>query len=1836
MVQEQPKSKTRALFDAVSTTYDIGTYEQFEGAMANPEKRVKIYNALSQAFTLPKFDKWDKTHADDLRQSGVQTVSAYDEKEITPAVDQPGMSEQQMADFLQPIPVNEPETAVDQPGPLDAKSLGMAQAKTSTTGVAPNPQQPQEEVNLDNLEYDTPGALKFAFDAINRGILQGEQSNILNVGDEKLSDAQVENLASISKRLQDGSLPRSPAYEKFINSKGLGESLKALTESPQAAGNIIAELTLESLAALITHGSMRAGTGAVTGGTMGSIAPGIGTAAGAALGAVSGLGLSSLNLEYTGSILGSLQEAGVDITDADSLKKGFEDDEVMSDAKALALKRGVPIAVWDMMSAGVAGRITSQPAKSIIKKAGQIGAEMGLQAGMGMAGEGHAQATTGEPVNWSAILAEGIGEIGGGAPEVVAGTMARNQQTTTNNGKEQEVQASEPSAGRAGDVSGKPDTGRGEKTEGLDDGGRSKPSIVKDDGDTKKVSDSGGVTEELPLDDDPKPVPKTKAKAPKKKTGEQPTAEKPVESQEDSETAADSEVQQQGAEGRDRDLNGDGKERVDVAAEVVKEDVKPDQKADIPQTPIKEPAAEQAGGEADTAGGGETAADTQAKVTEALKPFDSVNEQVYPETANPPGGREIQAKKGDFRLSVKPAGKGKYQVFLGEPGKDAGGVDTFGQIESWDATEESLPEVINRANAKINELSLQKETTPETKVTLEPESKPEEKQTHVAERKRVNFELFGEKRSGTLTDTITDKDGNPVQYKVTDSNGIKRVVSAVEPAAGRKVYSEPIGAGKAKGTDRIQPSPIFGQPTKKLSDITLDLRKASKSPIFFTKSPSGRRRSLGSYNPRSAAVAIKYTNDLDTLAHEIGHSMDDKYGVLSKMEGDIPAMEKELTALSKYGSKPPKGHPDPKMYRLGEGVAEYFRGYVVNPGEARQRAPEFTRWAERAIPKETWAMIDNFSNDVRAFAGGTAHESIMSNVQMDPTKAKGTLMEKLKPSSTSKDNFEITTWDRLAKAWVNDLRPFEKAIDFLQAEKGIDKLNPSEDPRILARVFAGVTERMDNMFREGLADIDNQRVKDEVTGDNITMNWLFEPLDNSTEQSIHDEMQETLSYMIAERTNELGDRFGKDVLTGIGGGLFKDKAIAQKRLAEHEAMPDDKKGRIEEAARRYRVFSDTVLRYMVDAGRMSETAYNTIRENNLQYVALNRVLEAAPGEEIQVFQKGGGKAIGSASNVINKIKGSTRTIKNPYSSLLDFTYRAYKESDRNRVMQAFHDLFNIERGMYQGDPAALGQVARKASEGDKNTVKVFIDGKPEYWQLQEDVYASVKRITDQATRLPGWLIAMARLTRWTVTNFPVFALRNRIRDFQQRMTISNTGTASGYDIYFDKKLKQEVKDSFQLFGGGQGGHYLMNEDFYYTQMEIAIRDMAERKDTIIADAGKIMTKFGDGYKRIMSSSETGTRLEEYRSAFKKAKREGMDDYNASVYAAFQARDLMDFSIAGEYVRAINQVIPFTNAAVQGISKTVRSAKANPVGFAIRWAIYAAVPALANRLIVHAMDKDDEYEELPAYQRDLFYNLPMGDNLWLSIPKPFEIGVLASGAERLMSKMMGYEESFEGYAASVARSTMPVDDAALVGPARGLVEVISNYDFFRQKNIIPPEEDKKALELRRTGTASRLGQTLQKIVGVDARNIDHIIKAQSTYFGDLALRLSDAGRDDTRYPMDLTTTGLFKNTPVYNSKSVQWVMQKAQLYGLTQDPIYQQMSLLITDYFNAPTDEEKEKRGRVIKKFAKDIKEVWTDLGIEEEVIENPQDFKLKSIRELMKKAPRKDINEAARRGVSAK
>lgn len=217
-------------------------------------------------------------------------------------------------------------------------------------------------------------------------------------------------------------------YQKAVNeTPGMFGIMKGLAENP----TIAPEVMVSSLKAMMNSESLKAATAAIATGAAGGA--GIGAffgGAGAIPGAIVG-GLAAIpyafaaagaTLETASSFSDFLkEELGDKAFTEDNVKAVLNDPEKLSKIRNRALTRGITIGVVDAFTGKLAGKLGAKVLTrnaSALGKAAVVGSA--VEAAGGMGGEALGQKFSGQQMNLSDIVLEGIGEMPTGVANVVA------------------------------------------------------------------------------------------------------------------------------------------------------------------------------------------------------------------------------------------------------------------------------------------------------------------------------------------------------------------------------------------------------------------------------------------------------------------------------------------------------------------------------------------------------------------------------------------------------------------------------------------------------------------------------------------------------------------------------------------------------------------------------------------------------------------------------------------------------------------------------------------------------------------------------------------------------------------------------------------------------------------------------------------------------------------------------------------------------------------------------------------------------------------------------------------------------------------------------------------------------------------------------------------------------------------------------------------------------------------------------------------------------------------------------------------------------------------------
>lgn len=213
-------------------------------------------------------------------------------------------------------------------------------------------------------------------------------------------DSKIEEAIRYSRMLKEAELP-VPAHiregmQKIGEAKTFGEAFQAIYDNPGALIELI-QNSMGMSGAVITTSAVSSFGGATT--------------------MIPSTFVAGFALEYMASIHDAIENSGYDTKDGWDLYQAYSNPDLMAIAKSYALRRGITIASFDAMSAG----LTSAFTRSALKQSGRatIGAttaSVTAQAVSGAGGEGTAQYITGYN-NPSDVLIEAIAEMPTAIPE---------------------------------------------------------------------------------------------------------------------------------------------------------------------------------------------------------------------------------------------------------------------------------------------------------------------------------------------------------------------------------------------------------------------------------------------------------------------------------------------------------------------------------------------------------------------------------------------------------------------------------------------------------------------------------------------------------------------------------------------------------------------------------------------------------------------------------------------------------------------------------------------------------------------------------------------------------------------------------------------------------------------------------------------------------------------------------------------------------------------------------------------------------------------------------------------------------------------------------------------------------------------------------------------------------------------------------------------------------------------------------------------------------------------------------------------------------------------------
>ena len=562
----------------------------------------------------------------------------------------------------------------------------------------------------------------------------------------------------------------------------------------------------------------------------------------------------------------------------------------------------------------------------------------------------------------------------------------------------------------------------------------------------------------------------------------------------------------------------------------------------------------------------------------------------------------------------------------------------------------------------------------------------------------------------------------------------------------------------------------------------------------------------------------------------------------------------------------------------------------------------------------------------------------------------------------------------------------------------------------------------------------------------------------------------------------------------------------------------------------FQQYRDDVLAIAEQAGIINSE--NRAMWRDEFYVPFYRVME----DDADSGRSGGNGL--SRQEAYKKLKGGKQNLNDLMeNTLMNFHHLLSASLKNQAAVQAIKNAEHVKiarklKKVNMGAEADLFMVdGTKTVVSDKKSITfVLVDGKKVFYEVDDPlVFESITTLADPglnntAVRVMG---AFKRVFTNMTTATPQFIIANTFRDLLQASATSPTSKniaknlKEGIQSYRDEKTRAEMLASGGAFSFGH--IYGMHADEVKASLQKTVAGAGLISSPSMIPS--ILRKVWDAWSDVTDLSENASRAATYVQNVEQM---------GKLRAAFEARDVMDFSQHGAWpaVRLLVRIVPFLNARLQGLDKLYRSGLKPSILTAMgkgtdtdkqaaaRFAMVTGALTLATMALYLVNADDDEYKKLPEWQKDTYWFIRIGDMKYF-LPKPFEVGAIATIAERTLQQAMDDKATgklFRERMWDMLMQTFAFNPTPQM--FQPLVDVYSNKDAFTGRDIETAGMERMSAGLRSRDTTTAPATAISAVsrvfgdesaVAVSPVQADHLIKG---YLGGTGVLI--AGVIDTMY------------------------------------------------------------------------------------------------------------------------
>jgi Large polyvalent protein associated domain 38 len=924
-----------------------------------------------------------------------------------------------------------------------------------------------------------------------------------------------------------------------------------------------------------------------------------------------------------------------------------------------------------------------------------------------------------------------------------------------------------------------------------------------------------------------------------------------------------------------------------------------------------------------------------------------------------------------------------------------------------------------------------------------------------------------------------------------------------------------------------------------LSNVALKFEDTLQAHVNGQLSPVN-----GMYFEKLIQVALSGDHPERTLNHEALHAMKD-LGFFSDKDWQILSSAAKSKWMEKYDIAKGYGKESPEI-QIEEAIAHAFADYQTQPSPIKRIMAKIIDHLKKIgnfIRGRGYKTAEDiFGKAAEGKLEATKETTRTIPVAEIPRKAKlKTALQGVDPEYAQKIIEQFTQEPATVKEKMENLKKgfFDRMVTGLFDEfRAIKKYTP--EGYMMARMSKSIDGALQGLLEYGQVFNDGGALN--IRKGTKGLLDILKPLGTEVDQ-----------YQIWKALN-------RDANLSSDRRSFNLELVAgRNKLAAGNLNGKPRKEIYEQALKEENELNKSVLKIALDSGLIDQNAYDTFSKD-IYYIPFYKVMEDGDISSISSSSKLTGQEFSKM------LKGGEKKTNDLMENVLMNWSHILSASMKNQAAKK-----TIDAAVKMDAAEIATQTAGKYPPG---TVKIMRAGQVVHYTLTDpDLVDAISTISYLGPKSAFLDVAkgFTNALRYGITMSPAYKIRNLMRDSVQSAAISDLSPNLFSNVYNGLTMSKAGHPTFMSALAG-GGIFEMGVAHEGNQAKLIRRliDKGVSETTILDTPDKIKAKLQsalDYYNEIGNKFENANRLALYQKL--------LDSGKTHLEASYAARDLMDFSMQGQFraIKVIGSVVPFFNARLQGLYKlgrdgvsptyrvicnatTGKPLKEGDKMKAAKFTTISSAVMLAS-MALYGMYKDDEdFQRREPWDRDNFWWFKIGDTQY-RIPKPFEIGALGTIAERTYEQIS--DENIEGKVFGERLQSMLANTFSM-NPMpqmiKPMIDLYANTDSFTGAPIESAGMERLSKQERKTnhtsGLAIALGGISQAAAQVLTMNpqaegfspiqMDYGIKAYFGWLGataastaDLAVEPFQEGTKVHKPLIDTVAMGFIKTMPETQSR-----------------------------------------------------------------------------------------------------